>query len=266
MIAAAQGRLDDASGGHAGRGGLASAERVVFRPLALSRDRIRALALPAAMVAGLVGVVLWDHRGDHPDLVNGKTLFVQKCGACHTLAHANTKGIQGPNLDAAFVAARQQGFQKTGIEGVVHDQISHVLRGSIMPENLVTGDNARDVAAYVALVAGAPGKDSGALAAAGLPKTTNRTAVEQNGQLNIPADPSGALAFTYSKATATAGSVTLVMPNKSSISHDISIKGNGVERATGRWWVRAARRRSPPTSSRAPTSSTAPCPATRRAG
>ncbi len=167
-------------------------------------------------------------RGDHPDLVNGKTLFVQKCGACHTLAHANTKGIQGPNLDAAFVAARQQGFQKSGIEGVVHDQISHVLRGSIMPKNLVTGDNARDVAAYVALVAGAPGKDSGALAAAGLPKTTNRTAVEQDGQLNIPADPSGALAFTYGKATATAGSVTLVMPNKSSISHDISIKGNGV--------------------------------------
>ena len=160
--------------------------------------------------------------------MNGKTLFVQKCGACHTLAHANTKGIQGPNLDAAFVAARQQGFQKSGIEGVVHDQISHVLRGSIMPKDLVTGANARDVAAYVAFVAGAPGKDSGALAAAGLPKTSNRTAVEQNGQLNIPADPSGALAFTYGKATATPGSVTLVMPNKSSISHDISIKGNGV--------------------------------------
>src|SRR4029078_1620548 len=72
------------------------------------------------------------------------------------------------------------------------------------------------------------GKDSGALAAAGLPKTSNRTAVEQNGQLNIPADPSGALAFTYGKATATAGSVTLVMPNQASIDHDISIKGNGV--------------------------------------
>ena len=59
--------------------------------------------------------------------------------------------------------------------------------------------------------------------------------MEQNGQLNIPADPSGALAFTYGKATATPGSVTLVMPNKSSISHDISVKGNGMNQNGPVW-------------------------------
>ena len=34
----------------------------------------------------------------HPtaDLVNGKVLFVKKCGACHTLAHANAQGTIGP--------------------------------------------------------------------------------------------------------------------------------------------------------------------------
>jgi plastocyanin len=160
--------------------------------------------------------------------VNGKTLFAQKCGSCHTLARANTKGIQGPNLDAAFVEARQQGFGDSGIEGVVHDQISHVRRGSIMPNNLVSGNNARDVAAYVGFAAALPGKDSGALATAGQPKVSNKAATEQNGTLTIPADPTGALAFTYSKATANAGSVTLDMPNKSPITHDISVKGNGI--------------------------------------
>jgi plastocyanin len=183
--------------------------------------------LPAALVVGLVAVGC-GARGSHADLVNGKTLFVEKCGACHTLARANTKGIQGPNLDAAFTAARADGFKSSGIEGVVRDQISHVRRGSIMPLNLVTGENARDVAAYVGYAAAVPGKDAGELATAGQPKTSNRTATEQNGQLNIPADPSGALAFQYGKATASAGSVTLVMPNQSSISHDISIKGSGV--------------------------------------
>jgi plastocyanin len=207
---------------------LASAERVVFRPLAPSRDRIRALALPAAVVAGLLAVGC-GARGNHADLVNGKTLFVQKCASCHTLARANAKGVQGPNLDAAFTVARQQGFGDSGIQGVVHDQISHVRRGSIMPLNLVRGDNARDVAAYVGFAAGLAGKDSGALANAGQPKTSNKTAVEKGGQLNIPADPTGALAFQFGKATGTAGSVTLVMPNKASISHDISIKGNGVD-------------------------------------
>jgi len=185
------------------------------------------LALPVALLCGLVAVGCGSHSS-HTDLVNGKTLFVQKCGACHTLARANTKGIQGPNLDAAFVSARQSGFKDTGIKGVVYNQISHVRRGSIMPNNLVSGQDARDVAAYVGFAAALPGKDTGELATAGQPKTSNKTAVEQNGQLNIPADPTGALAFEYGKATANAGSVTLVMPNKSSITHDISIKGNGI--------------------------------------
>jgi plastocyanin len=186
------------------------------------------LALPVAVLLGLVAVGCGSHGG-HADLVNGKTLFVQKCGACHTLARANTKGIQGPNLDAAFISARQSGFQNTGIEGVVFNQISHVRRGSIMPNNLVTGDDARDVAAYVGRAAAVPGKDAGELATAGQPKTSSKPAVEQNGTLTIPADPTGALAFQYSKANATAGSVTLQMPNKSSITHDISIKGNGID-------------------------------------
>jgi plastocyanin len=187
------------------------------------------LALPVALLAGVAGVVGCGSRGSHPDLVNGKTLFVGKCGSCHTLARANTKGIVGPNLDAAFASARAQGFAHTGIEGVVRDQISHVRRGSVMPLNLVTGNDARDVAAYVGYAAAKPGQDSGALASAGQSKTSNKPAVEQNGQLNIPADPSGALAFVYSKANASAGSVTLVMPNKAPISHDISIKGNGID-------------------------------------
>ena len=34
----------------------------------------------------------------HPtaDLVQGKILFTEKCGACHTLAHAGTTGTVGP--------------------------------------------------------------------------------------------------------------------------------------------------------------------------
>ena len=36
------------------------------------------------------------------NLVNGKTLFVAECAACHTLARAGATGVTGPNLDAAF--------------------------------------------------------------------------------------------------------------------------------------------------------------------
>ena len=40
----------------------------------------------------------------------GKALFVQTCGACHTLADAGTTGTVGPNLDDAFLPDKQQGF------------------------------------------------------------------------------------------------------------------------------------------------------------
>jgi mono/diheme cytochrome c family protein len=161
------------------------------------------------------------------DLVNGKKLFIGQgtCGSCHTLQHAGTKGNQGPNLDAAFENSRQSGFGDSVIEGVVRDQIGHPRRGSIMPAGLVKGDDRRDVAAYVASVAGKPGQDTGLLAAVGGSQNANKTAVEKGGTLTIPADPSGALSFQFGKATGTAGPVTISMPNQSPIQHNIAITG-----------------------------------------
>ena len=105
-----------------------------------------------------------------PDTQNGKTLFTQKCAACHTLAEASASGTIGPNLDNAFAASRAQGYADSSIENVVLDQI-RLGSGQIatyttnkkftvqtpMPANLVTGQDAIDVAAYVASVAGTSG-------------------------------------------------------------------------------------------------------------
>jgi plastocyanin len=167
-------------------------------------------------------------REESPDLVKGKMLFIGKgtCGSCHELARAGTKGTTGPNLDEAFTEARRDGLGKKTVEGVVRDQIANPRRGSTMPKGLVKGDDARDVAAYVALVAGVGGKDTGALAAVGQQKAGG-TAKEKGGTLEIAADPSGALAFVASKAVAEAGKVTFVMPNKSPVRHDIAVKDGG---------------------------------------
>jgi uncharacterized cupredoxin-like copper-binding protein len=170
-------------------------------------------------------------REEEPDLVNGKTLFVGQgtCGSCHALARAGTQGTQGPDLDAAFLAARRDGMSEETIEGIVQEQIGNVRRGSIMPEDLVTGDDARDVAAYVAFVAGKGGEDSGALAQAGAPKQSSKPVAAEGGRLEIGADPSGALAFTATKATAEAGPLELVMPNPSPIDHNIAVKNGSVD-------------------------------------
>jgi len=86
------------------------------------------------------------------DVQTGQKLFTQNCGSCHTLAAASTSGTIGPNLDNAFGPARQQGFKQSTIQNVVLDQIR--VAAAPMPRNIVKGQDAQDVAAYVASVAG----------------------------------------------------------------------------------------------------------------
>ena len=127
----------------------------------------------AALAASVVVLSLAACGGrDETDLSNGKAQFVQKCGSCHTLNRAGTQGQTGPSLDAAFRAALEAGENRETIEGVVHSQIGNVRRNSKMPADLVTGADAKDVAAYVAYATGKPGEDGGALAQAGLAGAT----------------------------------------------------------------------------------------------
>jgi mono/diheme cytochrome c family protein len=134
----------------------------------------RALALLAglaALVLVAAGCGTGGLSAGNADKANGKQLFVQKCGSCHTLADAGTQGKIGPNLDDAFAGPRAQGFKESSIRNVVHDQILYPVTNPSgvdvgvngvenkvtgMPAKLVTGDDANDVAAYVASVAGLP--------------------------------------------------------------------------------------------------------------
>ena len=188
----------------------------------LPRQRFLAplIALPV-LVLGAVGC----GRNDAPDLINGKTKFIQKCASCHVLARANASGVTGPNLDQAFGPALSKGFGRKSVDGVVQEQIALARRNSVMPQNLVVGADKRDVAAYVAAVAGKPGKDQGLLASAGTPDVSSKVVNEKGGRLEIDANPSGALAFVAGKANASAGALTLVMHNPASIGHNIAIEG-----------------------------------------
>jgi mono/diheme cytochrome c family protein len=112
-------------------------------------------------------------RASTADLVNGKAQFVQKCGSCHVLDRAGTAGKNGPNLDEAFGPSRADGLGSGTIAGVTEDQIAYPGNKSPMPADLVRGEDARDVAAYVGRVAGSGGDDQGALATAGLAGATD---------------------------------------------------------------------------------------------
>ena len=82
--------------------------------------------------------------GSSAVLAQGKQLFQQNCGTCHTLADAGTAGKVGPNLDDVKPDdARVQSAIKNG-----------GLGSGTMPANIVTGKDADAVATYVSTVAG----------------------------------------------------------------------------------------------------------------
>jgi len=199
----------------------------------MRRGGVFAALLAATAVLG--GCSLTDSG---TNVVNGKEQFVAKCGSCHTLARAGTTGVTGPNLDEAFQRARIDGFGQDTFEGVVHRQILHpAIRPQfdpatgkelpLMPADLVTGEDAEDVAAYVAQAAAKGGEDTGALAQVGAAKAEG-TAEAKNGVLTIPADPGGSIAYQFANAESPAGQVDIKSPNESSTDHDIAIEGNGV--------------------------------------
>lgn len=106
------------------------------------------------------------------DVSAGKRLYVENCASCHVLADAGPGGKIGPNLDDAFGPARSQGFDESTIQQVVRDQIE--LASPPMPQNLVRGEDADAVAAYVTACAAWTGSTPCATAAP-QPATTAAT-------------------------------------------------------------------------------------------
>lgn len=150
-----------------------------YRVGALGAGLVAAALLVAGCGTGGVA-----SAGQPPDLNSGQQLFTQNCGTCHTLQAAGTNSEIGPNLDNAFAESVAEGYPRSSIENVVLDQIrlgsgeinadyttskyfvEHCLPPhsnspkclkTTMPADLVTGQDAIDVAAYVASVAGQGG-------------------------------------------------------------------------------------------------------------
>ena len=107
------------------------------------------VGVPAAVIASV------DDRNDIPQAgvtnltaaeQHGRQLFGQRCGQCHTLKAANAIATVGPNLD-----------QLRPPKALILDAIAHGrARGNgNMPAQIYTGQDAQDVAGFVAKVAGA---------------------------------------------------------------------------------------------------------------
>jgi mono/diheme cytochrome c family protein len=107
-------------------------------------------AIAAALALGACGTEGIEVAEDDPNY-EGAVLFAERCSGCHTLKAAGAQGSanrelrnQGPNLD-----------QRTEeVEDVLYAIRNGGFSGAIMPQNIVTGDEAQAVAEFVAEYAG----------------------------------------------------------------------------------------------------------------
>ena len=101
------------------------------------------------------------------DLQNGRQVFQDTCRVSHDGGRRLDRHDR-PEPDASFAEARSEGFKESTILDIVHDQIKFpgqyplaqnnpdYLKAN-MPANLVTGQDAIDVSAYVAANVGKQG-------------------------------------------------------------------------------------------------------------
>jgi cytochrome c551 len=96
---------------------------------------------------GTQGIQVPDNDPTH----EGAQIFAERCSGCHTLTPAGTEGSanrserqQGPNLDQ----------RKETVNDVIYAIRNGGFSGAIMPQNIVVGEDAQKVAAFVARYAG----------------------------------------------------------------------------------------------------------------
>ena len=128
----------------------------------MTTSRIKGLALATLSATAILALGGCGSDASTEDLAQGRLLFKANCAQCHALAQAGTTGTQGPNLDAAFAAARDAGQDGATIAGVVRAQIENPRAADMsdptyMPAGLLEGQDADDVAVYIGSVAGVPG-------------------------------------------------------------------------------------------------------------
>jgi mono/diheme cytochrome c family protein len=134
---------------------------VRYRRGAPTRAGRRFVAVAVTLVVVLLGIAVPlaiavvngnDHAKSAPGGVDlsvsqadGRAVFAKYCSTCHTLKASNAVGKVGPNLDVLHPP-----------KGLILDAIAKGrARGQgQMPAGLVDGQDAQDVAAYVAAAAG----------------------------------------------------------------------------------------------------------------
>jgi mono/diheme cytochrome c family protein len=128
--------------------------------------RRRALAAASIFAIGLVVTACGSEgvekqvQDDQPDIARGADLFHERCAGCHTMDVVGAQGGASIVTDRERVDGPNFNVRKETKDSVLYAIRNGGFSGAIMPENIVVGQDANDVAAFLSKYAGQQSKTS----------------------------------------------------------------------------------------------------------
>jgi mono/diheme cytochrome c family protein len=109
-------------------------------------------ACPAALTA--CGSESIDVPGASANAERGAQLFAERCGGCHTFEAAGTQGSATEVSDRERIDGPNFNVRKSCYEDTLYAIENGGYSGAIMPANIVVGQDAKDVALFIAEYSG----------------------------------------------------------------------------------------------------------------
>jgi mono/diheme cytochrome c family protein len=173
-----------------------------LRPLAALA--VLVLAAVALGACGTQGIAL----SKSSPYYKGAELFLQRCSGCHTLATVGAEGsavsikdrvrTNGPNFD----------FRKEQYDQVLYAIRNGGFSGAIMPQNIVVGVQAQEVAAFLAKYAGLQAPKVPSIENTAIPGSTESASTGTTGAAATAASTTAAAGMATAASTTTVASAT----------------------------------------------------------
>ncbi len=127
----------------------------------------RRAVIPLLVVAALASVGCGSQKidldsGESQNVANGAELFSENCSGCHSLDAVGAEGSSVDAFDKETTDGPNFNDRREDRDGVLYAIRNGGFSGAIMPENILTGQDAEDVADFLSKYAGrsAPGRNA----------------------------------------------------------------------------------------------------------
>jgi mono/diheme cytochrome c family protein len=122
------------------------------------RPPVKILAVATVLLAVAGGISACGSQGisvpKSSPYYRGAVLFRDHCSGCHTLAVVGAEGSATSIKDRVKTNGPNFNIRKENEEQVLYAIRNGGFSGAIMPENLVVGDDAKDIAKFLAKYSG----------------------------------------------------------------------------------------------------------------